>query len=82
VQLKKCLKTAPAINLKFRPNRLKPADGSYNRIFAIFPSIRIGAIPRNFEKIGEYLDKDKMQPLLAGSTERKDIGVKSSFLTN
>jgi hypothetical protein len=47
--------------LKFRPNRLKPAAGRYNRIFAVFPSIRIGAIRRNIVKTDENLDSDKMQ---------------------
>ena len=30
VHLKKCLKKAPALNLKFSPNRLQPAAGRYN----------------------------------------------------
>ena len=41
VHLEKCLKKAPALNLKFRLNRLQPAAGCYNRIFTIFPSTRI-----------------------------------------
>ena len=56
------------IKFEISSNRLKQADGSYNRIFAIFQSIRIGAIRRNILKIAENLDSDKMQPRLPGST--------------
>jgi hypothetical protein len=42
--------------------------------FTIFLPTRIGAIPRNIEKIGENLNKDKMQPLLAGLTESMSRG--------
>ena len=59
--LKKCLKKAPALNLKFRPNRLQPAAGRYNCIFAISPPTRIAAIQRNTVEIDENLDSDRIQ---------------------
>jgi hypothetical protein len=61
VHLKKCLIKTPALNLKFRLNRLQPAAGRHNCIFMIFPPTKIGAIRRNIVKIDENLDSDKMQ---------------------
>ena len=71
VHLKKCLINAPALNLKFRPNRLKPAAGCYNRIFTNFPPTRIAAIQRNILKIDENLDLDKMQ--LCSYLEQREV---------
>ena len=68
VRLIKCLKKAPALNLKFRRNRLSPATVCHNCIFMNFPPTKIGAIRRNIVKVGENLNSDKMQPRLAGST--------------
>ena len=62
-QLKKCLKKAPALNLKFRPNRLQPAAICHNCIFSIFPPTRIGAIRRNIVKIGENLNSSIALPI-------------------
>jgi len=61
VHLKKCLKKALALNLKFLPNRLKPAAGRCNCPFTIILPTRIGAIQRNILKIDKNFESNKMQ---------------------
>ena len=61
VHLKKCLKKAPALNLKICSNGHQQAAGRYYGIFAIFPSTRIAAIRRNIVKVDENLNSDILQ---------------------